>query len=82
MKATGIIRKVDEVGRIVMPKELRKAMDIKEGDPMEIFTDGEAIILKKYAPFCAFCSSSMSLMHFGGKVICSECAKKISALVK
>ena len=53
MKATGIIRKVDELGRIVVPKELRKTMDIKEGDPMEIFTDGDSIILKKYAPFCA-----------------------------
>ncbi len=82
MKATGIIRKVDELGRIVVPKELRKTMDIREGDPMEIFTDGENIILKKYAPFCTFCSSSQSLVSFGGKTICSECAKKISSLVK
>ena len=82
MKATGIIRKVDELGRIVVPKELRKTMDIKEGDPMEIFTDGDSIILKKYAPFCAFCSSSQSLLNFGGKVICSECAKRISELIK
>ncbi len=82
MKATGIIRKVDELGRIVIPKELRKSMDIKETDPMEIFTDGDSIILKKYTPFCAFCGSSQSLVSFGGKNICSECAKKIGSLTK
>ncbi|MBQ7975060.1 MAG: AbrB/MazE/SpoVT family DNA-binding domain-containing protein [Clostridia bacterium] len=82
MKATGIIRKVDELGRIVIPKELRKSMDIREGDPIEIFIDGENIILKKYTPFCVFCSSSQSIVNFGGKNICSECAKKIGTLTK
>lgn len=82
MKATGIIRPIDELGRIVVPKELRDSMDIKKGDPMEIFTDGDYIILKKYAPFCTFCSSSQSLVNFGGKMICSECVKKIGNMIK
>jgi transcriptional pleiotropic regulator of transition state genes len=55
MKSTGIVRKVDELGRIVIPKELRRTMNIKEGDPLEIYTEGEQIILKKYAPVCLKC---------------------------
>lgn len=82
MKATGIIRKVDEVGRLVIPKELRNVMDFKEGDPIEIFTDNETIVLKKYAPFCVFCGSSQSILNYSGKNICSECAKNIGNLTK
>ena len=82
MKATGIVRKVDELGRIVIPKELRKSMDIKESDPIEIFTDNDSIILKKYTPFCVFCGSSHGIVNFIGKNICSECAKRISETVK
>ena len=82
MKATGIVRKVDELGRIVIPKELRKTMYIKEGDPMEIFTDEDSIILKKYAPFCIFCGSPRNIVSYNNKNICSECAKKIAGLSK
>lgn len=80
MKATGIIRKVDELGRIVIPKELRKSMSISEGDPLEIFTDNDTIILKKYEPFCTFCGSSDMLFTFGGKNVCASCAKKIQRI--
>ena len=58
MKSTGIIRKVDELGRIVIPMELRKSMDIKEKDPLEIFTDQGSIVLKKYSNTCVFCRIS------------------------
>lgn len=58
MKATGIVRKVDNLGRVVLPKELRKTLALKEGDPLEIFTDGEAIILKSYKPGCIFCGEA------------------------
>lgn len=54
MKSTGIVRKVDELGRIVIPMELRKSLGISEKDPMEIFVDGDQIILRKYAPGCVF----------------------------
>ncbi|MBP3361581.1 MAG: AbrB/MazE/SpoVT family DNA-binding domain-containing protein [Clostridia bacterium] len=80
MKATGIIRKVDELGRIVIPKELRKSMSISEGDPLEIFTDNDTIILKKYEPFCTFCGSSDMLFTFGGKNVCANCAKKLQRI--
>ena len=77
MKATGIVRKVDELGRIVIPKELRKCFGVSEGDPIEIFTDNDCIILKKYELFCTFCNSSDNLITFGGKNVCAECAKKL-----
>ena len=57
MKSTGIVRKVDELGRVVIPKELRKTLDIAEKDGMEIYVDGNAIILKKYEPSCIFCGN-------------------------
>lgn len=80
MKATGIVRKVDELGRIVIPKELRKSFNIAEGDPIEIFTDNESIVLKRYEPFCTFCNSSENLITFGGKNVCADCAKKLGSV--
>ena len=77
MKSTGIVRKVDELGRIVVPMELRKTMDIKEKDPIEIFTDGDSIILKKYADTCVFCGSDEDPARFSGKVICKNCLEKL-----
>ena len=58
MKATGIVRKVDELGRIVLPIELRRTLNIEIKDPLEIYVDGESIMLKKYQPACVFCGSS------------------------
>ena len=80
MKATGIIRRVDELGRVVIPIELRNKFEITEKDPMEIFVDGSSIILKKYEPNCIFCGSSKKLVDFQGKLICEKCAKNISKL--
>lgn len=73
MKATGIVRKVDELGRVVLPIELRRTLGIGEKDPLEIFIDGEHVILKKYEPACTFCGSAESIKRFQGKNVCSEC---------
>lgn len=80
MKATGIIRRVDELGRVVIPIELRNKFEITEKDPMEIFVDGSSIILKKYEPNCIFCGSSKKLVDFQGKLICEKCASSIAKL--
>lgn len=74
MKATGVIRSVDELGRLVIPKEIRKTMDIRCGDPLEIFVDGsETIVLKKYVCACVFCQSKEDLSDYKGKKVCSSC---------
>ena len=77
MKATGIVRRVDELGRVVIPIELRNKFDIQVKDPIEIFVDGSSIVLKKYEPNCIFCGSSKKLLEFGGKMICKKCANNI-----
>ncbi len=77
MKSTGIVRNVDELGRIVIPKEMRKVMDIANNDPVEIYVDGEKIILTKYHPSCIFCGSSAEISDFRGKKLCTECIKAI-----
>jgi transcriptional pleiotropic regulator of transition state genes len=77
MKATGIIRNVDELGRIVIPKEMRKKMDISSNDPVEIFVEGDRIILTKYYSACTFCGSSIGISEFKGKRLCAECLRQI-----
>ncbi|MDO3680672.1 AbrB/MazE/SpoVT family DNA-binding domain-containing protein [Paenibacillus ehimensis] len=79
MKATGIVRKVDELGRVVLPVELRRTLNISEKDALEIFVDGERIVLKKYEPACIFCSSAENTTHFKGKVVCKACLSEIQA---
>jgi transcriptional pleiotropic regulator of transition state genes len=74
MKSTGIVRKVDELGRIVIPIELRRTLGIDEKDALEIYVDSEKIILKKYEPACVFCSNADNIQHFRGKNVCKECA--------
>ncbi len=78
MKSTGIVRKVDELGRIVLPIELRRTLDIEERDALEIYLDGDKIVLQKYEPACLFCGSDQSLVSYRGKNICGECAKSIA----
>ncbi len=78
MKSTGIVRKVDELGRIVLPIELRRTLDIKEKDSLEIYVDGNQIILRKYEPACIFCNSAVNVVNFKGKNICTECVKQLS----
>ena len=73
MKATGIVRNVDELGRIVLPIELRRNLDINEHDPLEIYVEGTCIVLKKYQPACIFCGDAQELTSFRGKSICASC---------
>ena len=82
MKSTGIVRKVDELGRIVIPKEIRKTFRIEVKDELEIYVEEDRIILKKYEPTCIFCGAGENLLDFGEKNICPECAEKIGGLVK
>lgn len=79
MKATGIVRKVDELGRIVLPIELRRTLDIAEKDSLEIYVDGDTVILKKYQRTCIFCSGTEGIKEFGGKYVCGDCIKKLAA---
>ena len=78
MKSTGIVRKIDELGRIVLPMELRKKMDISNRDPVEIFTEDDKIILKKYQPSCIFCGDADDVTYFKGKLVCKNCIKALS----
>ena len=73
MKSTGIVRKVDELGRIVLPIELRRTLDIAERDSLEIFVSDGTIILKKFQPTCIFCDSGKGIVSHRGKNICSAC---------
>ena len=79
MKSTGIVRKVDDLGRVVLPIELRRTLDIAEKDSLEIYVDGEKIILRKYEPACVFCGNAGDVTNFRGKNICSACALEIGA---
>lgn len=79
MKATGMVRNVDNLGRVVVPKELRTTLGIENGDPVEIFVDGEKVVLKKYQPGCHVCAAVEGEMsHFYGRLICDKCVKEIS----
>lgn len=73
MKSTGIVRKVDELGRIVIPIELRRSLQIEEKDSLEIYVDGPHIILRKYEPACIFCGQASDVHHYRGKNICVAC---------
>jgi transcriptional pleiotropic regulator of transition state genes len=77
MKSTGIVRKVDELGRVVLPMELRRTMDIGEKDALEIFVDGNSIVLKKYEPACIFCGDAKDVSSYKGKNICQVCMKEL-----
>ena len=78
MKATGIVRKVDELGRIVLPIELRRTLEIEERDPLEIYVEEDRIVLKKYRPSCIFCGSADTTVNFKGKPICKKCSRELS----
>ncbi len=80
MKSTGIVRKVDELGRIVIPIELRRTLDIEEHDPLEIYVSEDTINLKKYQPACIFCDSVTDIIQYKGKNICSQCLKELGKL--
>ena len=78
MKSTGIIRKVDDLGRIVLPIELRRVLDISERDELEIYMENDRIILQKFEPACIFCGSSKGLISYRRKNVCQNCIKKMS----
>lgn len=73
MKSTGIVRKVDELGRIVLPIEMRRTLGIEERDPLEIYVDGDCVILKKVQTACVFCGSTKDVLSFEGKNVCLDC---------
>lgn len=77
MKSTGIVRKVDNLGRVVIPKELRNTLNIQEGSPLEIYTDDGQIILKKYEPDCIFCGEADDVVNWKGKNICKKCLHEL-----
>ncbi len=79
MKATGIVRKVDELGRIVLPIELRRNLNISIHDPIEIFVDGEYIMLKKYEPSCIFCGNAKDIKLVRGKNVCAKCIAELKS---
>jgi transcriptional pleiotropic regulator of transition state genes len=78
MKPTGIVRKVDELGRVVLPKELRKTFEIIENETaLEIYVEGETIILQKYEPGCIFCRNAKDVSVYKGKNICPDCMREL-----
>ncbi len=80
MKSTGIIRKVDELGRVVLPIELRRTLDIAERDELEIFTENDRIILQKHESSCVFCGSVQGLTSYKGKNLCRTCTRNIARI--
>ena len=79
MKSTGIVRKVDELGRIVLPIELRRTLEINEKDSLEIYVDGSSVILKKYEPSCIFCGDAKDVIVYKGRNICPNCLKELAS---
>lgn len=77
MKCTGIVRRIDSLGRLVLPKEIRDAMDINEA-PIEILIDNDTIVLRKYQPSCVFCGSFDNVEQYKGKLVCEECRKELA----
>lgn len=80
MKSTGIIRRMDELGRVVIPIEIRNQFNIAEKDPIEIYVDGSSIVLRKFEPNCIFCGNTTGLVTYNDKLICEECSQKIGKL--
>lgn len=78
MKSTGIVRKVDELGRVVIPIELRRTLGIKVKDALEIYVDDERIILNKYEPACLFCGNADNVKHFNSRMVCRECISELN----
>lgn len=79
MKSTGIVRKMDDLGRVVLPIELRRTLEISERDSLEIFIEDNMIILKKYQPACIFCGNAKDVSSFKGRNICPSCMQEIAS---
>ena len=80
MKSTGIIRKIDELGRFVIPMEMRNKLDISSNDSLEIYVEGTSIVLRKYQPDCVFCGSSRNVVSYKGKNVCEKCLEEMRNL--
>lgn len=80
MRATGIVRKVDQLGRIVLPAEVRRILELDEGTPMEIFVEKDAVALRKYLPSCVFCGEAAGTENYKGKLICKKCKEELRNL--
>lgn len=80
MKTTGIVRQMDNLGRIVLPIELRRTLDIAQKDSLEIFVEGNQIVLKKYEPTCAFCENVKDIIVFKGRNVCPACLEELKKL--
>ena len=81
MKSTGVVRRVDELGRIVIPIELRRNLDIGEKDALEIYVDGNHIILKKYEPACIFCGDAKDIHNFKENNVCKNCLSELNVFI-
>ncbi|MBQ8740312.1 MAG: AbrB family transcriptional regulator [Clostridia bacterium] len=78
MKSTGIIRGLDNMGRVVIPKEIRKFLDMTEGvDEFEIYMQDDCIVLKKHKPTCIFCNAENDCIEFEGQIVCKSCIEKL-----
>ena len=80
MKSTGIIRRVDELGRVVIPMEIRNQFNIVEKDPIEIYVEGSCIVLKKYEPNCIFCGNTKNLVEYKDKLVCDKFTSLLNSL--
>ncbi len=80
VKATGIVRKLDDLGRIVLPIELRRLLDLEVGSSIEIYTDNDSIVLKKYQPSCIFCGGEGDLKQYNNRSLCKGCREEIQVL--
>lgn len=78
MKSTGIVRRMDELGRVVLPSELRRTMGLGDGDAMEIFTQGDTIVLRRYEPLCVFCGLGGHMVEHRGKRVCKTCQAQLA----
>ena len=80
MKSTGIVRRMDDLGRVVITIELRRTLDIAEKDPLEIYVDGNMIVLKKYEPACIFCGDAKNIVTYKSRNVCAACVKAMKTL--
>ena len=80
MKSTGMVRRIDELGRIVVPSEIRQTLGIQLKDSIEIFVEDDRIILQKYQPSCVFCKETADLVYYGEKRVCRACIEKLEKL--
>lgn len=81
MKSTGVVRAVDKMGRVVIPKEIRKQLDVKNDvDSFEIYMEGDSVILRKYQPTCIFCNNIADSVELDGHTVCKNCIEKLNEL--